>query len=92
MNLAATQWFLKSIVWSPNRDEKQKNISMTSIPVIVNEIFWRWSIDLLRENKTRPSVMEVSPKTFGLSQSILLIDHRIAGDRRIAGTDSLNLV
>ena len=30
--------------------------------------------------ETRPSVMEVSPKTFGLSKSLLLIDHRIAGD------------
>ena len=35
---------------------------------------------------SRPSVMEVSPYTFGLSKSILLIDHRIAG------IDSLNLV
>ena len=34
---------------------------------------------------TRPSVMEVSPKTFRLSKSILLIDHRIPGDHRIAG-------
>ena len=54
--------------------------------------------------KTRPSVMEVSPYTFGLSKSILLIDHRIAGDHRragdhriagdhlIAGINSLNLV
>ena len=41
---------------------------------------------------TRPSVMEVSPQTFGLSKSILLIDHRIAGDHRLAGIDSLNLV
>ena len=41
---------------------------------------------------TRPSVMEVSPQTFGLSKSILLIDHRIAGDHQIAGIDSLNLV
>ena len=29
--------------------------------------------------------MEVSPQTFGLSKSILLIDHRIAGDHRIHG-------
>ena len=48
--------------------------------------------------ETRPSVMEVSPQTFGLSKSILLIDHRIAGDHqiagdhRLAGIDSLNLV
>ena len=30
--------------------------------------------------KTRPSVMEVSPWTFGLSKPILPIDHQIAGD------------
>ena len=35
--------------------------------------------------KTRPSEMEVSPKTFGLSKSILPIDHRIARDHGIAG-------
>ena len=34
---------------------------------------------------TRPSVMEVSPWTFGLTKSILPIDHRIAGYHRIAG-------
>ena len=28
--------------------------------------------------------MKVSPKTFGLSKSILPIDHRIAGDHQIA--------
>ena len=28
---------------------------MTSIPVIVREIFWRWSIDLLRENRKKTS-------------------------------------
>ena len=36
------------------------------------------------EAKTRPSEMKVSPLTFGLSKSILPIDHRIAGDHRIA--------
>ena len=34
---------------------------------------------------TRPSVMEVSPWTFGLTKSILPIDHRIAGYHRIPG-------
>ena len=40
-----------------------------------------WNID----TKTRPSVIKVSPQTFGLSKSVLPIDHRIAGDYRIAG-------
>ena len=35
--------------------------------------------------KTRPSEIEVSPQTFGLSESILPIAHRIAGDHRIVG-------
>ena len=35
--------------------------------------------------QTRPSVMEVSPWTLGLSKSILPIDHRMAGDHQIAG-------
>ena len=35
--------------------------------------------------QTRPSVMEVSPQTFGLSKPILPIDHQIARDHRIAG-------
>ena len=34
--------------------------------------------------QTRPSMMEVSPWTFGLSKSILPIDLRIAGDHQIA--------
>ena len=56
MNLAASQWFLKSIVWSPNTDEKQKNISRTSIPVIAREIFCRWSIDLLTAWKSSKNI------------------------------------
>ena len=39
---------------------------------------------------TRPSVMEVSPYTFGLSKSILLIDRRVAGGHRIAGDHRIN--
>ena len=39
----------------------------------------------LVQMQTRPSEMEVSPQIFGLSKSILPIDHRIARDHRIAG-------
>ena len=46
-----------AMVFEINRLESKqrwkKIISMTSIPVIVREIFWRWSIDLLRENRKK---------------------------------------
>ena len=38
----------------------------------------------LVQMQTRPSDMEVSPQIFGLSKSILPIDHGIAGDHQIA--------
>ena len=46
----------------------------------------QFSVSTLNKSvSTRPSVMEVSPKTFGLSKSILPIDRRIAGYHGISG-------
>ena len=47
-------------------------------------VFWEVFPYKIKKHSTRPSVMEVSPWTFGLSKTILPIDHRIVGDHRIA--------
>ena len=53
---------------------------------LVTAVVTHSPISKFPDNKsTRPSEMKVSPYTFRLSKSILLIDHRIAGNHRIAG-------
>ena len=60
-----------------------KQLTMLTPTLCMNTRFYFVCLGLT--DNTRPSVMDVSPKNFRLSKSILLIDHGIAGDYRITG-------